>query len=74
MTDFKELDPLRREANATQLDLVESFAQGKISRRHCSGWNIRPCCAPQSSETWIMSTPRSRQFIAKARFHSAWRR
>jgi peptide/nickel transport system substrate-binding protein len=34
MTDFKELDPLRREANAPQLDLVESFAQGKINRRH----------------------------------------
>jgi peptide/nickel transport system substrate-binding protein len=34
MTDFKELDPLRREANASQLDLVESFAQGKINRRH----------------------------------------
>ncbi len=34
MTDFKELDPLRRQANAPQLDLVESFAQGKINRRH----------------------------------------
>jgi len=34
MTDFKSLDPLRREANASQLDLVESFAQGKINRRH----------------------------------------
>lgn len=34
MTDFKSLDPLRREANANQLDLVESFAQGKINRRH----------------------------------------
>jgi peptide/nickel transport system substrate-binding protein len=34
MTDFKELDPLRREANANQLDLVESFVQGKINRRH----------------------------------------
>lgn len=34
MTDFKSIDPLRREANANQLDLVESFAQGKINRRH----------------------------------------
>ena len=34
MTDFKSLDPLRREANANQLDLVESFVQGKINRRH----------------------------------------
>ena len=34
MTDYRELDPLRREANATQLDLVESFVQGKINRRH----------------------------------------
>ena len=34
MTDFKELDPLRRKANASQLDLVESFVQGRINRRH----------------------------------------
>lgn len=34
MTDYRELDPLRREANPTQLDLVESFVQGKINRRH----------------------------------------
>jgi peptide/nickel transport system substrate-binding protein len=34
MTDFNSLDPLRREANGTQLDLVEAFAQGKISRAH----------------------------------------
>ncbi|MGI9116350.1 MAG: hypothetical protein ACR2JV_01785, partial [Gaiellales bacterium] len=33
-TDFKSLDPLRNEANPSQLDLVESFAQGKINRRH----------------------------------------
>ena len=34
MTDFKGLDPLRRDADPAQLDLVESFAQGKINRRH----------------------------------------
>ena len=34
MTDFKSLDPLRRDTDPAQLDLVESFAQGKINRRH----------------------------------------
>lgn len=34
MTDFNQLDPLRRKADPLQLDLVESFAKGKISRRH----------------------------------------
>ena len=34
MRDFTGLDPFRHEANDTQLDLVESFAQGKINRRH----------------------------------------
>jgi peptide/nickel transport system substrate-binding protein len=34
MTDFNQLDPFRRKADPLQLDLVESFANGKISRRH----------------------------------------
>ena len=33
MTDFDQLDPLRKQADPLQLDLVEAFAQGKISRR-----------------------------------------
>jgi peptide/nickel transport system substrate-binding protein len=31
--DYSRLDPVRRRASAQELDLVESFAQGKISRR-----------------------------------------
>ena len=31
--DYSRLDPIRRRASAQELDLVESFAQGKISRR-----------------------------------------
>ena len=34
MTDFNQLDPFRKKADPLQLDLVESFAQGKINRRH----------------------------------------
>jgi len=34
MTDFNQLDPFRRKADPLQLDLVESFAKGRISRRH----------------------------------------
>ena len=34
MTDFRELDPFRKKADPLQLDLVESFAKGKINRRH----------------------------------------
>ena len=34
MTDFNQLDPFRKEADPLQLDLVESFAKGKINRRH----------------------------------------
>ncbi|MBM3681346.1 MAG: hypothetical protein FJW81_08540, partial [Actinobacteria bacterium] len=34
MTDFDQLDPFRRKADPLQLDLVESFAKGRISRRH----------------------------------------
>jgi len=34
MTHFHELDPFRKKADPLQLDLVESFAQGKINRRH----------------------------------------
>ena len=34
MTNFEELDPFRKTADPLQLDLVESFAQGKINRRH----------------------------------------
>jgi len=33
MTDFKQLDPFRKQADPLQLDLVEAFANGKISRR-----------------------------------------
>lgn len=31
--DFSRLDPLRREASPLQLDIVEAFAQGRLSRR-----------------------------------------
>lgn len=31
--DYSRLDPIRRNASAQELDLVESFAQGRISRR-----------------------------------------
>ena len=31
--DYSRLDPIRRKASAQELDLVESFAQGRISRR-----------------------------------------
>jgi len=31
--DYSRLDPIRRRASAQELDLVESFAQGRISRR-----------------------------------------
>lgn len=31
--DYSRLDPIRRHASAQELDLVESFAQGRISRR-----------------------------------------
>ncbi len=34
MTDFNQLDPFRKKADPLQLDLVESFANGKINRRH----------------------------------------
>ncbi|MBJ7334015.1 MAG: ABC transporter substrate-binding protein [Thermoleophilia bacterium] len=34
MTDFNQLDPFRKKADPLQLDLVESFAKGKINRRH----------------------------------------
>lgn len=34
MTDFNQLDPFRKNADPLQLDLVESFAKGKINRRH----------------------------------------
>ncbi|MSO47718.1 MAG: ABC transporter substrate-binding protein [Thermoleophilia bacterium] len=34
MTDFNQLDPFRKQADPLQLDLVESFAKGKINRRH----------------------------------------
>ena len=33
MTDFNQLDPFRKKADPLQLDLVEAFAQGKVSRR-----------------------------------------
>lgn len=33
MTDFKKLDPFRAKADPQQLDLVEAYAQGKITRR-----------------------------------------
>jgi peptide/nickel transport system substrate-binding protein len=33
MTDFKQLDPFRKKADPQQLDLVEAYAQGKITRR-----------------------------------------
>ena len=31
--DYSRLDPIRRQASAQELDLVESFARGRISRR-----------------------------------------
>ena len=34
MTDFNQLDPFRKKADPVQLDLVENFAKGKISRKH----------------------------------------
>ncbi len=33
MTDYRRLDPVRRDAEPLQLDLVEAFVQGRVSRR-----------------------------------------
>jgi peptide/nickel transport system substrate-binding protein len=33
MTDYNQLDPFRRKADPLQLDLVESYAKGRISRK-----------------------------------------
>jgi peptide/nickel transport system substrate-binding protein len=33
MTDYRKLDPIRSASGPLQLDLIESFAQGKVTRR-----------------------------------------
>ena len=33
MTDYRKLDPARRDAQPLQLDLIEAYARGRLTRR-----------------------------------------